>query len=139
MLRDQGTVALNDLLVALKEAVTRYRTAARLDPALGQPLTALAAQHEWAVARLAGYLLAEGDLPDAPDPERELVDALVGRLKAALTGHPATLLAEAAERELRLAELATAAIAVVDEPALRALLEQVRAYSRDTAAAFGGG
>ncbi|GAA0578213.1 lipid kinase [Caenispirillum bisanense] len=99
MLRDDRAVLLDDVIVAVKRSVQDMRDAAATpDPPdrLSAALEAIADRRGRLVERLEDALRGLGDLPSAPDPDRQTFSHLTLRLKALLSGDQAGTLAEAA-------------------------------------------
>jgi uncharacterized protein (TIGR02284 family) len=88
MLRDDKQTALNDVIYAVKDSAHHYREAADIvsDVGLADLFRTIARQRETLVTELEVHIRRLHDLPREPDPDREIVDAVITRLKAALTG-----------------------------------------------------
>lgn len=91
MLRSEAQALLNELRAALL-ATAHYRKAlANRIPGSAESLRTQAAERERWGERLAEIIRATCDLPDAPDPEREMAHALALRLREVLLGDAAAL------------------------------------------------
>ena len=88
MLRDDKQTALNDVIYAVKDSAHHYREAAEIvsDLGLADLFRTIADQRESLAKELDVHIRQLHDLPREPDPDRETVDAVITRLKAALTG-----------------------------------------------------
>ena len=87
MIRDERLAALNNLIEQCKDEADLYQEAAGLteEPALGELFTKTGRERERLASELSTYLRQLGDLPAAPDRDRETLEELVTRLKAALS------------------------------------------------------
>jgi hypothetical protein len=86
VIRDERQARLNDLLVACKSSAEDYEQAAELaeSAALAQFFRATA-DYRWGLADvLAAQVRNLDDLPREPDPDRQLLDHALTRLKTAL-------------------------------------------------------
>lgn len=102
MLRDERQVALNDVIVACKEAADGYDDAATLigDPTLAARFSDYGRQRREAAAELEDHIRRLGDLPRTPDADSETIERLVTHLKAALSSDErAALLREREDAE----------------------------------------
>ena len=88
MLRDDKQTALNDVIYAVKDSAHHYQEAAGIvsDVGLAELFRTIAGQRETLATELDAHIRRLHDLPREPDPDREAVDAVLTRLKAALTG-----------------------------------------------------
>jgi hypothetical protein len=137
MLRDDLEVALNDLIIALREAADAYETAAEIvEAGDGAAYFGSARDDHRALARrLESEQRSLGHLPKGPDRERELVREAVSRVKAGLLEGEAALLAE---REAEEERIAACAAAVLDLDAtlsdsLRKVVTDARRHAEDHA------
>ena len=106
MLRDDKQTALNDVIYAVKDSAHHFQEAAEIvsDAGLADLFRAIARQRETLATELEAHIRRLHDLPREPDPDREIVDAVITRLKAALTGNERLSVLderEQAEGELR--------------------------------------
>lgn len=99
MLRSKAQAMLNELRAALLATAHHHRAAAQHLPAHAATLRAHAEQRERWGETLARSIRALGDLPDAPDPEREMASELALRVRELLEGEQAALAALAREDE----------------------------------------
>jgi len=86
VIRDERQARLNDLLVACKSSAEDYEQAAELaeSPALADFCRATA-EYRWKLAdALAARVRDLHDLPREPDPDRQLLDHALTRLRAVL-------------------------------------------------------
>jgi len=131
LLRSDLLVALNDTLVACRQAAAQHRSGGEWcgDAPTCEALQALAEEREADAHVLGRFVLAHDDIPNAPPEERMLIATTLSRARAALASDPrASILADSAARE---ADLADALAAVPDtpeaEPELRRLLADLTA------------
>lgn len=114
MLRDDRVVMLDDVIVALKRSIADMEDAADThdEPdSLDRTLRAIASRRHAVVTTLEDALRALGDLPSAPDADRQTFSHLALRVKALLSGDESRTLAEAAcSDEDALAEAIDAAL-----------------------------
>lgn len=128
LLRSDLMVALNDAIVACREAADQHRLGAE---ACGEEeacatFSMLAERRQGAADALAQFVIAAHDIPNAPTAERELLAAAFSRTKAALlpdTLH--SLAADSRSREQFLAGAVAAALAQGPEGALRTALQHL--------------
>lgn len=99
MLRTEAQVLLNELRAALLATAHHRRALASHLPAQSEALRTQAAERERWGERLAALIRETCDLPDAPDPEREIARELVLRMREALSGDQAALTALTREDE----------------------------------------
>ena len=87
-LRDDKQTALNDVIYAVKDSAHHYQQAAEFvsDAGLAELFRTIAGQRETLATELDAHIRRLHDLPREPDPDRETMDAVITRLKAALTG-----------------------------------------------------
>lgn len=113
LLRDDSLVALNDLLIACREAADCHRTAAKAshDPDLAQELTALARDRDAMAEVLREAIVAQDDIPGAPNQEKELIEAALTRVKSVLSeDETVQLLDDCQAKEERVTETAESAL-----------------------------
>ncbi len=129
MLWSEADIALNDVLLALGEAADLYQDEAEL----AERADSVALFQELAERRrrlhqaLAEQIRRRGELPPGLDTDRETLMKLGKRLRAALSADEEMLLrADRRQSEDRIAELLQTALANVDDPEARALLEQIK-------------
>lgn len=108
VLRSDLMVALNDAIVACREAADQHRTGAEAcgEDAACAIFTGLAQRREHAADRLAQFVIAAHDIPNAPAAEKELLAGVFSRTKAALMSD--TLHSLAADSRAREESVATA-------------------------------
>lgn len=87
ILRDENMMALNDLVVACREAANRITAASEAmdDDGLATRLAALAEQRNAAADELAEIIVSQDDIPNVPNSERELLRNVATRVVAALS------------------------------------------------------
>lgn len=122
LIRDDKLVALNDLIVACREAAAFHATAADLAPesGLARDLAALSETRRSQAEELAAAVVEKDDIPNAPSGEKELLDAALARLKSAVSeDETEPLLDDCQAKEDRVAELASALLGHDLEPGLR--------------------
>jgi hypothetical protein len=88
---------LNELRAALLASAHHRRTLARHLPRYAPGLITQAGQREHWGNALAAFIRASGDLPDTPDPEREIAGELALRMRQLLEGEQAAMSALAQE------------------------------------------
>jgi hypothetical protein len=111
ILRSDKEVALNDLLVAIRESVDHYRDAsAFLDAGnLTQLLASIGARREAFIPPLENAVRALGDLPSVPDPDKETGAMLVHHAAALLSeNYAANVINQRLEAEQHIVELINA-------------------------------
>lgn len=130
MLRDDRVVMLDDVIVALKRSIADMEDAADThdEPdSLDRTLRAIAARRQAVVTTLEDALRALGDLPSAPDADRQTFSHLTLRLKTLLSGDEARTLADAAcSDEEALAEAIDAALDADLPDAVKRTLRSLR-------------
>ncbi|MGE4219125.1 MAG: hypothetical protein AB7G39_06730 [Alphaproteobacteria bacterium] len=136
LLRSELMVALNDAIVACREAADQHLISAETcgEHAACAMFGALAERRANAADELAQFVIAAHDIPNAPTAERELLAGAFSRTKAALM--PDTLQSLAADsrtREESLATLVDAALAQEPDGRLQVVLE---ALAQDVAQAI---
>lgn len=127
ILRTDAELALDDVTESCKAAADHYRSAAPLaPPPLAEEFGELGRRHgEWG-RRLEEEVRRMGNLPSAPDADREAVDHFLTRVKAALSrDERAALLERAAEVEAEVAARAEAALREEVPPSARELLRAI--------------
>jgi len=130
MLRNELQIAINDVVVACAQAADGHEHAAASleehDAEAVRLLGALAEQRRAAAAEIGEELRALGDLPAAPDTERETVHELVAHLKAALSADERrALLEDRAQAEAAIEQAADAALRMPVPDRCRELLTQL--------------
>lgn len=80
-------VALNELLVACRESVDHYQDAAKLvgEPDIAGSFLRILDSRKLFLTRLASAIRELGDLPTAPDPDKEAGEMILHHLGAALS------------------------------------------------------
>ena len=130
ILRSDDQIALNDLIVACREAANGHRTAAELlsDDALAQQLEEIARDREAMAERLAEIVIEADDVPDAPSAEKELLGSAAMRLKSVINEDEIrTVLDDCKQKEQKVVEAAEALLATGPEGALRHDVEALKA------------
>jgi uncharacterized protein (TIGR02284 family) len=114
MLRSEAEVALNDVVEAAREAADLYADDAEVahEASLAELFDELAQRRDRFASLLDEQIRKRGDLPDAPDTDRETFHRLGNRLRAVFSGDERRALLNdriAAEQDLqRRVELALA-------------------------------
>ena len=129
MLRDDKQTALNDVIYAVKDSVHHYQEAADFVSAngLAELFRTIAGQRETLVTELEVHIRRLHDLPREPDPDRETVDAVITRIKAALTGDDClSVLEEREQAEDELRSCIDVALAQDFPEATQAVLTRLR-------------
>ena len=130
ILRSDEQIALNELIVACREAANGHRTAADLvsQEALVQQLREVARDREAMAEKLAELVLEEDDIPDAPSAEKELLESAVARLKLVISDDEVLQALEDCKlKERKVVEAAEALLATGPEDALRQDVEALKA------------
>jgi hypothetical protein len=112
IIRSDKQVALNDLLVAAKETVDHYRDAPALieDSKVNPIFRSIAQGRKPLIEQMENAIRALGDLPSAPDPDKETGAMLLHHAGALLTeDYLSTFIEQRLHAEERLAELINAA------------------------------
>lgn len=124
MLRSEAQALLNELHAVLLATAHHHRALAQHLPSHAAALRTRALERERWGERVAALIRALCDLPDAPDPEREVVGEFALRAREVLQGEQAVLDALAREDEhLRVLVLRTRAQVLPD--GAQALLEEM--------------
>lgn len=129
ILRSEVVVALNDVIMACREAAIHHETAADACSVekLQRALEALSRDRRAAFDELSEKVNDLGDAPNAPAHEKELLDSAVTRVKAALSTDEIIALLDGCEsKESRIAEAARVTIRHTDDASLRSRLEELR-------------
>ena len=106
LLRSTAETALDVVAESCRETADEYRTAANVthDAELAQLFGELEEKRRTAADELMREIREMGNLPDVPDADREALDHLSTRVKAALaTSEREALLADCRQREEKLA------------------------------------
>lgn len=98
-LRDPGEAALNRVQVLCQSTASQLRSASERaeDGAIARELAGLAARREAHAATLKRRVEGLGELPEATDPDRELVKDALQWLRAAVAGDTDAALLDALE------------------------------------------
>jgi hypothetical protein len=131
LLRNDAEVALDEAVEGCKAAADHYRSAAEVAPSdLTDLFEELGRQRlEW-WRRLEDEVRRMGNLPSAPDADREAVEQLVTRVKAALSrDEHLALIERAAKVEEDIAAKAASALREDLPPSARELLGEIKAGS----------
>ncbi|WP_193222281.1 DUF2383 domain-containing protein [Alkalilimnicola sp. S0819] len=129
MWREDKQVALDELIVACREAADRYRYDAQLlgESAIAELFLRLAEERQGWAERLERRLRELGDMPSVPDPEWEVLQNWKERLRAGLGGSaPEALLAAREEGEKALAQALSQALQQDLAPAAREDLQRMQ-------------
>jgi uncharacterized protein (TIGR02284 family) len=135
VLRDERQTALNDLEVAAREAADAYADAADWagDAELARQFRELGRTRQRMADELAEHIRRLGDLPSAPDADRETLTQLWAHLRGAVTGSwRAALLAECEQAEQVLEGHIASAVALELAADTREALQR---FARDIASA----
>lgn len=129
MLMSDKQIAINEVIVKCRELADYYREAAEIleDTELSDLFRELSRQHEGAAEDVEKRIREKGELPKAPDADREAVELVLSRLKATLSeDERATLLEEREQIETDLAEYTDKALQEDLSEKTRSLLERIR-------------
>jgi hypothetical protein len=129
MLRSKAAVALDEVTEACRAAADHFQSLADAERTgeMAELFRALASEHHHLAARMEGEIRRQGNLPSRPDPDREAVEHLVTRVRAALSGDGHRVLLEESQRvESALAARIEAAFGWEQPPRVRLILEQMR-------------
>ncbi|WP_162913280.1 PA2169 family four-helix-bundle protein [Rhodospirillaceae bacterium SYSU D60014] len=113
MLRDERQIALNDVIVACKDAADGYDDAADAsgEPELAALFRTYGRRRREVAAELETHIRDLGDLPRNPDADAETIERLFTQLKAILSADErATLLEERERGEVEIGRLVEAAL-----------------------------
>lgn len=96
LIRNDLQLALHDLLIAIQESADHYQDAAEFlgDHQVCVYFQQFAKQRLILAARLEEAIRAEGDLPPAPDPDKETSSIVFEHLLANLSSHEAAKVIE---------------------------------------------
>jgi len=128
ILRSESIVALNDVIIACREAATQHWTSAEIadNRELEDALRQLSRDRGAAFEDLAREVVDSGDVPNAPAHEKELLSSAVTHVKAALSeDEVARLLDDSDAKEARVVETVRAALGHVEDASLRARLRDL--------------
>ena len=100
MLRDEGQIALNEVIVACKEAADAYDDArdAVEEPELATLFRDYGRRRREFARELEAHIRALGDRPRDPDADSETIERLFTQLKAVLSADERSTLLEERER-----------------------------------------
>lgn len=125
LLRDDTQVALNDVESRSLESADHYAAAVHRteDDTLALLMSELAELRRQQAAELAAQIRAAGDLPKAPDQDRQDMRDLMNMIRPLLTGDErVSLISEREQAEDKLADAVDAALAVSLSREARSLL-----------------
>lgn len=128
-LSSEEIAALSNVIVRCREAAIQHRTAANVcgDTALVQALESLSRERLALFRDIAPQVGADFETPATPAHEKELLDSVMGRLKAEIGQDKVVhLLDDCQSKETRVAEAAGAALLHVGDPSIRYRLESLR-------------
>jgi hypothetical protein len=134
-LRSDQEVALNDLLVALRESVDHYNDAIELvDPSPLTPLLREAAiQRSQFIPRLEDAIRQLGDLPSVPDPDKESGEMLIHHVGAALSNdYEPDVIEQRIASDQQLAQLVNDARKNTSEASFTQLMEDIATHITQT-------
>ncbi len=129
IVRRDDQVALNELIVACREAANCHASAVDLlpDESLAGGLQALAKDRAAIADDLAEVVLREGDVPDAPSAESALLKTAAARVKSAIAeDETSQLLRDCREKEDRIVEAATTLLGHALEEEIRQRVSSLR-------------
>ncbi len=135
ILRNDAEMALDDVMEYCKFVLDHYRTVAHIthDPDLGLLFRSLEQSRQQWVEALEAEIRLMGNLPSAPDRDREALDHLLIRIRAALTeDERASLLHESDRVEKVLIKKAQAALAEELSVDVRDLVQKIFEGSAQT-------
>lgn len=107
MFLDDNVVALNEVILACRDAAARYETAAKIldDENLSNVFRELAAGREQTALRMENALKHMGHLPSEPDPDKQALKILWTKVKAAVKNNEKEVLfSECMALEIRIDE-----------------------------------
>lgn len=131
LLRTDQQVAFNDLLIACRKSADHYRDAMDIidSPAAKAALQPIAQERTEFVERLDRAVRALEDLPSGPDPDKESLEKIYHRLRAALSGNDEReVLEQRLAAEQQLSELVDAAREADPDARHHALLGDLEAH-----------
>jgi uncharacterized protein (TIGR02284 family) len=129
LLRSDAEVALDEVTNLCLAAAGEYRTAGATtdDADLARLFGELAAQRQNAAVRLQGEIRRMGNLPDAPDADREAFEHLATRIRAVVADDAReALLEDCRRREEKLADAVAVALDQELPTATRELLGRLQ-------------
>ena len=134
-LRSDQEVALNDLLVALRESVDHYNDA--IDLLEVSPLMPLlrnaATQRSQFIPRLEQVIRQSGDLPSVPDPDKESGEMLIHHVGAALSNdYEPEVIEQRIASDQQLAELIKEATASASDASITQLMDDIATHITQT-------
>jgi hypothetical protein len=135
LIRDERELVLDDLVEHCRKVASHYREYAGLieEPALGELFSETGRKHLELAVRLEEHLRDLGWLPPAPDPDAELVEELITRVKVAWSADKRhELLAEMLQAEDRLAAMIASALRQEISAELRSILKEMEEAADDT-------
>lgn len=127
-------VALNELLVACRESIDHYQDAAEL---VGQSDIAkifldIANNRKLFLTRLASAIKELGDLPSAPDPDKEAGEMMLHHLGAALSAdYTNEALTQRVKAEEHILTLINAACTTEPNPSCSTLLNDLSSHIKE--------
>jgi uncharacterized protein (TIGR02284 family) len=127
MLRTDQELALDDVTEASKYAVDQFEKLAEMpqEPTLCDLIKDFGNAHRRHVSRLEETVRRMGNLPSAPDPDREAFSRLATRVKAALAEDRDRVVAESCS------EIETRIIDAVHQARKKDLLDDIRSLLAD--------
>ncbi|MBE0597767.1 MAG: hypothetical protein IH614_10895 [Desulfuromonadales bacterium] len=135
LLRTDAELALDEVTEQCKLAVHHYRLLQHgdLDSQLRRLFADLEERHRAYILPLEQAARCQGNLPSAPDADREALEHLLVRLKAALPGDERGRLLESCEKVEQ--ELGQTIRAALEHPLPESLLDLLRHMDQSVAAA----
>lgn len=129
LLRDDRQMAISDIEAQCIETADQFAAAAERteDTALKTLFAELASQRRQLAGDLAEHIRALGDLPQAPDPDKEQFDGFMSTVKSLLSGDErGTLIDERLAGEAQLEQFLDVAQRLDPSSALADMLDRIR-------------
>jgi len=132
LLRDEKQMSVNAVERLCFETADHYEAAASElgDDRLAQVFASLADERQRLAAELAVHIRTLDDLPQQPDPDREVISHMLAGIKALLSGDMrASLVADCERGEEALASAVHAALRQKLSPDMHAVLRRILAHA----------
>lgn len=137
MLMNDKQVAVNDVILRLREAADHYANAAQVlsGRKFADGFATRGRECSDAAVNLEKDIRRLGELPRRPDPERETLDQMLTRLGASISGHERSRYAQALQhREAAIEEAAGVALRQPLAADTLAAMEHIRSAAREQSA-----
>lgn len=132
LLRDDRQMALSQVETLCLEAADHYAASAEKtdDATLANLFADFTQQYRRFASALAKHIRASGDLPQAPDPDREVMENVLAGIKGFFQGDVrGTLISERERSESAIADAVRAALEQDFPTDLRSLLDNILAHT----------